>query len=61
MDAEQRVTVIPDQDITIVEQVSRYGNDLARAGQAAENALPNTVFTRYHATTRPNTQRRQMI
>jgi integrase len=60
MDDEQAMIPVEAVEVTIVEVSQKYGDDLALASRAAEQALPQDVFTEYHKTLAPNTKRRQL-
>jgi integrase len=52
--------IVPDLSITISGVVPRYGDDLARAGLAADHASRGDAFAQYHAEQTENTRAAQL-
>src|SRR5260221_9369145 len=59
MTDETALTVITDAPLSLERGGSRYGNDLARAGLAADHASQRDAFAAYHAEQTANTRAAQ--
>ncbi len=58
-DEPTALTIMTDTPLSLGRERSRYGNDLARAGVAADHASRTDAFAEYHAEQTDNTRAAQ--
>jgi len=60
METEKVLTLVDDAAVPVIEAIpGSYGDDLARAGQAADHASRRDAFSEYHAQQTDNTRAAQ--